>query len=664
MSFNLKNYKNHLLLFILAFIVFGNTIGHEFVWDDKIVVQENPRVQKGISGIPDLFTKYKTDFQYDQYGYRPITLTTLAIEYDLSNGSPGFSHFMNVFYYAVLAVLVYMLLLQLFPRYHPIFALLISGFFIAHPLHVEVVANIKSRDEILGLLFSVLSLITFLKYLHSLKLKFLGITLICFALAYLSKENAIVMLAIYPTVYLIDFALFKKKSLLPIGAILIVMGILSVLVYQYASNSVAGMGESTGLGIYKENGILGNSLLYVDGFSNKLANAFNLLFKYLKNFIVPYPLIYFYGYNVIPVTSWSNPYVIISILIHITILVIGIMQIKKHPSILFGFLFYGISISVFIHVVRPLADTMADRFMFAPSLGLIICLTGILQWICKIDFSVLTDSKSKSFLEIKQAFQKTRIISIPLILGIVVFSGLSIQRNTVWADDMTLISHDLPYMENCSRAHFYYASLLKKEMFEKPSKRMKNEPEMIRHYQRSIEISDSAYLSYLDLGTYLCSVGRYQEGVPVLEKATKLFPKAPDPSYFLGQTYVLMGNFNAAIPHLDKSIQLAYKNPHNYYFLAVAYSKEKQFEKALQTIDLGMKAFPAEKLMYTDGLAHIYFDKGDLEKSIEYSLSMIEMGKPPQEVYSKIIARCIESGNVELTNKYQQEAKDKGMIFK
>lgn len=659
MKFNIKKFKNHIILFVFSFIVFANTIGHDFVWDDKIVIQENPRVKKGISGIGDLFTKYKTDFQYDQYGYRPVTLSTLAIEYDLSGGSPHFSHFMNVFYYSVLAVLIYILLMALFPKYHPIYAMLITGLFIAHPLHVEVVANIKSRDEILGLLFSIVSLLTFVQYLRSGKITKLIITIVCFLMAYLSKENAIVMLGIYPTIFIIDYKLVTKKSILPLMLSMLLMAITGILIYRYASTSMAGMGESTGLGIYKENGILGNSLLYVDGLSNKLANAFNLLFKYVKNFMIPYPLIYFYGYNVVPVSSWSNPLVLISFLLHLTLFGIGVYKIKHYPAILFGFMFYVITISIYIHVVRPVADTMADRFMFAPSLGLIICLLGLLQWMFKVDFKQLQVAK----LSLKDALKKSKVISVPIIITSLIFGGLTMKRNTVWADDMTLISHDLPNMENCSRAHFYYASLLKKEMFENPSKRLKNEPLMIKHYQRSIAISDSAYLSYLDLGTYLCSVGRFSEGIPVLEKATVLFPKAPDPSYFLGQSYVLQGRFKEAIPHLSKSIELAYKNPHNYYFLAVAYSKEKQFDQAIQTIDLGMKAFPAEKLMYTDGLAHIYYDKGDLEKSISYSLEMISLGKPAGEVYGKIISRCIEAGNMELANKYKEEAGKLGIVF-
>ena len=81
----MKTTKAHwtfgLIIFLLAFIQYSNTLGHDFAWDDKIVIQENDRVQQGFSGIPELFLKYNSDLRKDQYGYRPITLTSFAIDY-------------------------------------------------------------------------------------------------------------------------------------------------------------------------------------------------------------------------------------------------------------------------------------------------------------------------------------------------------------------------------------------------------------------------------------------------------------------------------------------------------------------------------------------------------------------------------------------------------
>ncbi len=663
---NNKSIKTYLLLFFISFIVFANTISHDYAWDDKIVIQENPRVKKGISGIPALFTKYSSQFQYDQYSYRPITLISFAIDYDLSHGSPHFSHFMNVFYYSILSVLIFIFLSSLFSKYHPIFAFLATLLFIVHPLHVEVVANIKSRDEIFGLLFSIASLIYFLNFLKKNNPLYLIGTVAFYLLAYLSKENSITLLAIFPLVFLVEKSYFSKKSTLLYAGSAAVLFVISYLIFKYAESSTAGAQTSEGLGIYKENPILGNSFLYVGNFWQKIANAFHILLLYLKNFIIPYPLIYFYGYNVVPVTNWSNPVVWLSALLHIGILVLGIRYWKKRPEILFGFLFYLISISVYTHIVRPLADTMADRFLFTASLGLCISLVGILGLIFKINFTWFEKkekSKSSTPLTIFEYIKMNLPYSSIVILFAVVFGLLSITRNNVWKDDLTLVTHDLPYMENCSRAHFYYASLLKKEMTEKPSKKAKLEPIMLKEYHRSIAISDSAYLSYLDLGTYYCSQGRYDEGIPILEKGTKLFPKASEMSYFLGQSYVLIGKFKEAVPHLEKSLQLAYRNAHNYYFLAVSYSKMNQFDKALETVSKGMKEFPNQELMFCDAMANIYFDKGELDKSIEYSFKLIDLGKPPQEVYSKIISRCYQKGEKEKGDRYKAEARQRGFII-
>jgi tetratricopeptide (TPR) repeat protein len=249
------------------------------------------------------------------------------------------------------------------------------------------------------------------------------------------------------------------------------------------------------------------------------------------------------------------------------------------------------------------------------------------------------------------------------LVFIAVLSVLSISRNRVWKDDMTLVTHDLPYMQNCSRAHFYHASLLKKEMTEKPSKKAKLEPLMIKEYKKSIEVSDSAYLSYLELGTYLCSQGRYAEGVPVLEKGTKIFPQAPEMFYYLGQSYVLLGRFQEAVPLLEKSLQLAYRNAHNYYFLAVAYSRTGKYDQALTTVGNGLQKYPDQQLMFYDAYANIYYDKGELNKSIEYSFKLIDLGKSPQEVYTKIITRCYEKGEKEKGDKYKAEARARGLVI-
>src|SRR4051812_15570108 len=111
-----KNTDNKiaLALFLLAFLVFANTLNHEYTWDDSIVITENTRVQKGFKGIPDLFLKRNSDYKEDKYGYRPIVLTSFAIEYGIFGLNPKPGHFMNVLYFALLCMIMYKVLRKIF----------------------------------------------------------------------------------------------------------------------------------------------------------------------------------------------------------------------------------------------------------------------------------------------------------------------------------------------------------------------------------------------------------------------------------------------------------------------------------------------------------------------------------------------------------------------
>jgi len=653
----------YLLIFFTSFLLSSNTIAHDFAWDDKIVIEKNPRVQKGISGIPELFTKYKSQYQYDQYGYRPITLSSFAIDYSLSKGNPHFSHFMNVFYYTVLSVLIFIFLTALTPKYHPSFSLFITLLFLAHPLHVEVVANIKSRDEIFGLAFSIASLIYFLGFLQTQKYVLLVGTLITFLLAYLSKENSITVLAIYPMLAIFNKSFIKVKSIIIYFASFILLFIISYIIYKYAEQSTAQAELTEGLGIYQENGILGNSFLQVWKTNIKIANALHILLLYLKNFLIPFPLVYYYGSNMIPSTSWSNPMIWLSIGIHLSLFVLGIKKIKTRPEILFGFLFYLISISVYTHVLRTLSDTMADRFLFTASMGLCILFIGLLGLILKTNWEELIDKKTKKQIAVKLWIKSHRSVSILILVFVLAFSGLSFSRNKVWKDDFTLVTNDLPYMENCSRAHYYYASMLNKQIAENHNKKAKLENTMIKHYERSMEISDHAYLSYLELGTYYCREGNQNAGISVLKKGMKLFPEASDLSFFLGQTYVLMNQNDSAVPYLESSIKLAYNTATNYYFLGIAYSRVKRLNDALALMDKGIQKFPDQLDLMYDALGHIYFDNGMLDKSIESTFMQMKHGKDTKEGYKDIIGRCYASGEKERGDNYLQEARAKGIVF-
>ncbi|MEO6038651.1 MAG: hypothetical protein ABIQ93_09580, partial [Saprospiraceae bacterium] len=199
------------ILALLAFVLYGTTIGFGYLQDDQLVTWGNIFVQKGFGGLVDIFGNdsllgYYVEKEKLLEGgrYRPLPLMTFAIEVGiLGKSNPAVSHFINVLLYSFTGLALYRILLGLFPLREggskffnlPFLATIL---FLVHPLHTEVVANVKGRDEILALLGSLGALYGTLKYFDTGKRKWLWIAAASFFLGLLSKENTTTFLAVIP----------------------------------------------------------------------------------------------------------------------------------------------------------------------------------------------------------------------------------------------------------------------------------------------------------------------------------------------------------------------------------------------------------------------------------------------------------------------------------
>ena len=161
--------KKYLIILAASFVVYGNTISHDFVLDDDVVFRYNRYVQSGLKGVPDILSHgflHGFNARNDQ-SYRPVVLVVFAVEHALFGNNPNALHFLNIMYYGLLCCLLYYLLNLLMPQKNEWLLLFIVLLYLTHPIHTEVVANIKGRDEILHAIFLVLSLIYSLNYINS-----------------------------------------------------------------------------------------------------------------------------------------------------------------------------------------------------------------------------------------------------------------------------------------------------------------------------------------------------------------------------------------------------------------------------------------------------------------------------------------------------------------
>lgn len=191
-SFNWKRWFP-LILAIVTFVVYSNSIKNGYNIDDELVTRNHPLTSHGLDSIGKIFTSpyYQDDMGYN-YGYRPIVHLSFAIENYFFGEDPQIGHFINVLLYVILILISFRFLVRLLGENQTKIAFIAMLIFAVHPIHTEVVDSLKNRDELLALIFAILS-ITFLLKQNFYEKKYLWFLLMCIFLicSVLSKKSSI-----------------------------------------------------------------------------------------------------------------------------------------------------------------------------------------------------------------------------------------------------------------------------------------------------------------------------------------------------------------------------------------------------------------------------------------------------------------------------------------
>lgn len=352
--------------------MYMNTLGHDYVVDDLIVATKNSLTEKGISGIPEIFSHsylYGYDGREDE-SYRPLVLTSFAIERSLFGLNSSASHFVQILLYGLTIMALYKMLKLLFENRSGYFTEWIVLLFAIHPLHSEVVSNVKSRDEILAALFLFLSLWYFLRWLTDTKnLKYILIAGTTYFVAALSKESVIPAFILFPVIY----HLKKGFNFTGIATSLLVSG-LPLMLYLFIRSQVL-----SDVLISDPIDPVANSLVMYDGFDRFLVNS-SIFSKYIQLCLFPVQMSWDYSLSSFTlkdagVSGWIGVTLLISIVVAMAF---GTLFRKEWGigAILFGATFIATS-NFFFLINCPLGE----RFMFLPLLGIIILVVSTLSWV-------------------------------------------------------------------------------------------------------------------------------------------------------------------------------------------------------------------------------------------------------------------------------------------
>jgi tetratricopeptide (TPR) repeat protein len=197
-SFNTHQIWIAVWFLALTFVLYGHSLNHEYNIDDDYVIEKHELAQQGIKAIPDIFsTRYHTERDL-QFGYRPLTIAVYAIEYQIFGENLNVFHLMNLLWYVALLFVLYKLFRLLLPQVSLWYIVIVITIFAVHPLHSEVVLSLKNREEILCLLLASLSWIQFIRFYEKSQWQRASLGVIFLGLAFLTKETAIIFIAIIP----------------------------------------------------------------------------------------------------------------------------------------------------------------------------------------------------------------------------------------------------------------------------------------------------------------------------------------------------------------------------------------------------------------------------------------------------------------------------------
>lgn len=529
-----------LFVFIFAVFLYGNTIRNKYALDDHLVTYPNQQIAKGIKAIPEIFTtRYASEGDLT-YGYRPLVKTTFAIEYELWGFKPGRSHFINLLLYAITGLLLFSLLRRLLKDHSVYLPFLITLLFVAHPIHTEVVASLKNRDEILGFLFNIATLLSILRYVRTRKAAYLVLGVISFLMVLISKPSAGAFIIIYPLV-LYFFTDIKTKPLISLTAVSVVLLVLFLLIPKLL------LPENVRPYMFYE-----NPLFYDPTLGQRIGTGFLILLSYLKLMVYPHPLLFYYGYDMIPLVNPASFKVIISILIHLGLFIYSLYLIRKKHILSFAILFYLLAIAPYSNLLVASPGMVAERFAYAASLGFCMALVYLL-------FLLFNDRKRTDIIRGRWS---PLIFIIPFII-LVLYSFKTINRNKDWKDPLTLYENDIGHLDRSVKAHMLYASAMTLEVIETFD--MQEQAKMIElipeHYKKAIGIYPENYEAMVNLGSfYSMTLQDYEEAIKYFRQALEIEPNRYEPYYNLAYAHEKSGDTTLALKYYNKALDLAPQN--------------------------------------------------------------------------------------------------------
>lgn len=555
----------YLALIVVTFAVFWNVDQYDFInFDDHIYVTENIHIQSKITldGIHWAFTT-----KHDG-NYVPLVWLSYMLDYQFFGLKAGSYHLTNLILHILSALLLFLLFNHMTGAIWR--SAFVAALFALHPLHVESVAWISERKDVLSAFFWMLALCFYVYYTEKPVIRRYMLVLLSFACALMSKPMVVTLPFVLLLLDYWPLGRWTKKisqnrnnsTVMLIGEKIpfLVLTIIASLMTIGAQNKIGAIMERI-------------------PFSVRISNALISYVAYLKKIFWPVDLAVFYPYNLSP-SLWE--FVISTIILSLITLAV-FYYIRKLPFLFVGWFWYFGTLIPVIGLVQAGRQAMADRYTYLPSIGIAF----MLAWGIPLLFPP-RDIRKKILFPAGMAC-------------LVVLALLAWQQCGHWKNSVTLFSHAVQVTKNNALAYeLRGAGYLKRGQYQLA----------IDDFNEAIKLKPNFVGSYYIRGVAYAKLGQYQSAIKDYDQAMRLKADYADAYNNRGVAYNNLGQYQRAIENYNEAIRLKpdYADAHNNR--GVAYAKLGRYQLAIEGFNKAIELKSDDSGAYANR-GRAYLLKGD-----------------------------------------------------
>ena len=576
-----KNYKYYLAgsVSLITFLVYLAALRNDFVsWDDGAYVYENPH----ISSVNAAFFKWAF-FDFYSYNWHPLTWLSHALDYAVWGLNPLGHHLTSIILHAVNTFVVVFLVMRLsktvkltpgLPLWQDERTTLITAgvtglLFGLHPVHVESVAWVSERKDLLCAFFYLLGIMAYTNFVRSvtaeaaqIKLsRFINkhylLTLAFFVLALLSKPMAVSLPVI---LLLLDWFPYNRICSFKTGWFALIEK-LPFLAFSLISSIVTVLAQ-------KSEGAI--SSIEILPLSTRVLVGVKALTAYLWKIVLPLNLVPFYPYpKEVSLVSWEY---LFAVGLAIGLTGVCIVMIRKQKFWLEVWGYYGVTLLPVLGIVQVGGQSMADRYMYLPSLGPFLIIGSSAAWIWGRAGSL------------KKWGQSIKVLSVAAAVTLLVLlSYKTVMQIGVWKNSIVFWD----YVIEKEPDNFADAYVNRGRTFEK----MGRSDRALSDYDRAIALAPFDFEVYDVRGQALHKMGRLEGALADYDRAIALNPADFKAYNNRGLVFDRMGQLNRSLEDYGRAIALNQNDAHVFINRAFAYFKVGQAGLAIadmkKACDLG-----------------------------------------------------------------------------